>query len=85
MQAPVSLIFQEAVTTASDSTLLVGGVADAFMCVTTSGDISVLTEAGNTVVFKTVALNTVIPVRIKCINATGTTATGLLALFGLKP
>jgi hypothetical protein len=72
--------YQETVVTKSDTTLL-GTVADGFMCVTTSGDISVLTEAGNTVVFKSVPLATVIPVRIARINSTNTAATGLLALY----
>lgn len=52
-----------------------------FMCVTTAGDISVLTDNGDTVIFKSVPLNTVIPVRIARINSTGTAATGLVALY----
>lgn len=51
-----------------------------FMCVTTSGDITVLTDLDAVVTFKTVPLNTVVPVRIRRINATNTTATGLLYL-----
>lgn len=45
-----------------------------------AGDISVVDMAGNTRLFKNAAAGSVIPIRITKVNASGTTATNLIAL-----
>lgn len=46
-----------------------------------AGDLTVTTGSGEDVVFKAVPVGTVLPVKIKRVKATGTTATLLLALW----
>ncbi len=68
----------EAITT-SDSTdfsaspraIYVGG----------AGNISVYTSANTTVVFNNCQAGTVLPIKVKRVNTTGTTATNLIALY----
>jgi hypothetical protein len=45
-----------------------------------SGDLTVTTEDGDTVTFKSVPTGTVLSVRVQIIAATGTTATNLIGL-----
>jgi hypothetical protein len=46
-----------------------------------SGNVSLVTEWGDTVTFTTPAVGFVIPVRFKQVRATGTTATNLVRLW----
>jgi hypothetical protein len=46
-----------------------------------TGDISVVMRDSSTAVFKAVPVGTVLPIRVRRINATGTTATLLLNLY----
>lgn len=75
--------YQARAVTPSDTVDLVPGVCDAIMAVTTTGDVVVITDFGETLTFKSVPLMTVIPIRCTRIKATSTTATGIVALrFG---
>lgn len=77
--------YRGVVQTASDTVNIadagVAKVALGFMLFTTAGDVAVITDNAETVTFKSVPLNTVIPIRCTRIKATGTAGTGLLALF----
>jgi len=46
-----------------------------------AGNVSVVMMDGNTVVFTGVAAGTLLPIRFSRVNATGTTATNMVALF----
>lgn len=46
-----------------------------------AGNVSVITQAGNTVTFNDVKSGTFLPVQISFVRATGTTATNLLVLW----
>lgn len=65
-----------AAITPSDSTNL-GGKA---IYVGGAGNVTVLTESDATVLFTAPPVGSVIPIRFKRVNATGTTATALVAL-----
>ena len=45
------------------------------------GDVTVITETGDTLLFKAVSVGAILPVRAAYVKATGTTATNLLALW----
>ncbi len=66
----------QAVTT-SDSTSLVSA---SHLYIGGAGALSVLTEAGQTVVFAAVTAGTLLPLSVTRVNATGTTATNIVAL-----
>lgn len=68
-----------AITVTADDTAL-SNVFGGFMLATTSGDVKVTTDLGSDIVFKSVPLNTPIPVRVTRIFATGTTGTGIVGL-----
>lgn len=57
-------------TVQSYSAIYVGG----------TGDVAVLTEAGNTVTFSAVPVGTILPIRVTKVLSAGTTATLLLGL-----
>ena len=46
-----------------------------------AGDVTITNLLGNAVTFENLADGSILPVRCKCVNATGTTATGIVALF----
>lgn len=46
-----------------------------------TGDVKVVTENGDTVTFSAVPVGTVLPVRVKQVLSTGTTATNLVGLL----
>lgn len=46
-----------------------------------TGNITMKTPAGNTVVFATIPAGTILPVKANIVLATGTTATTLVALY----
>ena len=65
--------------TPHDTTLL---PSPAFVYCGTGGDISVLMDGGqNTVVFASTNAGSVLPVLVDRVNFTGTTATGLVAMY----
>lgn len=45
------------------------------------GDISVVTPDDSTALFRAAAAGSILPVQVKRVNSTGTTATSLLALY----
>ena len=45
-----------------------------------TGDVAVVTEGGDTVTFKAVAASVILPVSVKQVLSTGTTATALVGL-----
>jgi len=63
----------------SDSTPLSGQVSAFF--VGTGGSVVVVTAAGSTVTFANVPSGTTVPLAISQVKATGTTATGIVALY----
>ena len=65
--------------TAHDSTNFSEGVCRSIY-VGTSGDISLLTKAGQSVTFSNVPVG-VLPVRAKRVNSTNTTASNMIALY----
>ncbi len=56
------------------------GLARGFYAGST-GDVSIVTKSGNTVVFVGVQVGTIIPIHLSRINATGTTVTSILVLY----
>jgi hypothetical protein len=44
-------------------------------------DVDDPTEAGNTVTFSGVLAGTVLPIQVRCVNSTSTTATDIVALY----
>ena len=46
----------------------------------TSGDVTVVTEAGTTVTFKNVPTGSILPVRVSQVKSTGTTASDIVGL-----
>jgi hypothetical protein len=64
--------------TPSDTVNLTGGPVVLYIGVT--GNISVLTAGGDTATFVDVQAGSVLPVRVKRVNSTGTTASSMLAL-----
>lgn len=65
--------------TPHDSTLLAG--ATRFLWVTGTGNLSLLMLDGTTATLTGVPANTTLWVRVKRVNATGTTATGLVGFM----
>jgi hypothetical protein len=65
--------------TPSDTTIL--DVPTRGIYVGVAGDVSVTDEFGHTVVFLAVPVGVVLPVRVKRILATNTTATNLIAMW----
>lgn len=70
--------FATAVTT-SDSVSF--SVLPRALYIGTGGDATLLLPAGNTVVFKNLSSGTILPVRASRVNATGTTAADIVALY----
>lgn len=68
------------VATKHDSTNEPEGIADAVM-VAIAGNVSMVTETGNVLTFTAPPVGTIIPVRTKRINNTGSTAT-VVMLYG---
>lgn len=64
--------------TPSDTTVL-GGVRGLF--VGGAGNINLETEAGTTLVFTGVAAGSILPVRVKRVLSTSTTASNIVALY----
>lgn len=57
---------------------------DGFM-VQVAGDVVLLSDLGSVITLPAVAANIVVPLRFQRINSTGTTATGIKALFQRGP
>jgi hypothetical protein len=65
--------------TPSDSVNLTG--APRALYIGTFGDVSLVTASGNTVVFVGVQSGSILPVRVQRVNATGTAATNIVAIY----
>ena len=46
-----------------------------------SGNVTVVTEGGETVLFTAVPAGTILPIRVKEVSATGTTATSIVRMW----
>lgn len=66
--------------TANDSTDLSGGLTRA-LYIGGGGAVSIDDAAGNTVLFSGLNAGTVLPIRVKRVRATNTTATNIVALY----
>lgn len=69
-----------AAVTTSDSTDLAGGTCRA-LYVGTGGNVNVDDAFGNTVLFTGVPSGSILPVRVKRVRATSTTASTIVALY----
>jgi len=65
----------------SDTVDFLYGVCDAIFVGTTAGNITLVLEDGNTVLFTAVPVGTILPVRAKRINSTGTGSSTFVALY----
>ena len=74
---PSDPAFDAATVTPSDTTQL-GGVRGLF--VGGAGNINLETEAGTTLVFTGVTAGSILPIRVKRVLSTSTTATNIVAL-----
>jgi hypothetical protein len=79
MSVPVNYNYAIAVTT-SDTVNLLPGLTNAIY-VGGAGNVVAVLENGDTVLFTAVPVGSVLPIRVKRINATLTTATALVALY----
>jgi len=77
--SPESPARDAAVVTPSNSVSLTN-MAKAFY-VGAAGDVAVVTARGSTVVIPAVPAGVIIPLQISRVNVTGTTASGIVALF----
>jgi hypothetical protein len=77
---PQALDYDGLAVTPTDATALPGGICRGVF-VGTGGNITGVTPSGATVVLTAVPANTVVPIDLSQIGATGTTATGILALY----
>jgi hypothetical protein len=66
--------------TPSDSTALSGGVCSGLF-IGTGGDIVILNSVGNPITFKNLASGSYLDCQTTRVNATGTTATDIVALY----
>ena len=57
------------------------GVQARGLYIGTGGDVSVVTTGGETVTFANVGSSTILPVSVKQVRSTGTTATNILGLY----
>lgn len=72
---------QHIAVTPSDTTFLVGGCS--YLLIGQAGTVAVIDGRGVSVTYTTVAANELIRVKAARVMATGTTATGIVALYGL--
>jgi hypothetical protein len=77
---PQALDYDGLAVTPADATPLPGGICRGVF-VTGTGNITGVTPSGATVVLTGIPINTVVPIDLSIIGATGTTATGILALY----
>lgn len=77
--AMVARAVDGAVVTPSDSVPL--AFVTLYLFVGGAGNIAVITAAGNALTITGVAAGTLIPLRVSQVNATGTTATNIVALY----
>lgn len=66
--------------TPSDTVAIAAGVTRAIY-VGTGGDITALMASGNVALFTAVPQGSILPVRVSRVNATATTASGLVAMY----
>ncbi len=78
-QKPSSYTFARAITP-HDTTLIADGLCEG-LYVGSGGDIVVLMIDDTTATFSGVPTGTIIPMRVKRVNSTNTTASNLLALY----
>lgn len=69
-----------AAVTPADGTDLPDGIARA-LYIGGAGDVSLVTNGGSTVTFVALVAGTILPVLVKRVRSTGTTATDLVALY----
>lgn len=77
---PITFDFDGLAVTPADATNLPDGIARGLYC-TTGGNIAVTLESGATATLTNVPANTVIPISVSIVGATGTTASGIYALY----
>ena len=77
---PQTLDYDGVPVTPADATLLPNGICRGVF-VTGTGTITGVTPSGATVLLTAVPVNTVVIIDLSIIGATGTTATGILALY----
>ncbi|CAB5162324.1 hypothetical protein UFOVP152_20 [uncultured Caudovirales phage] len=77
---PQQLDYDGVTVTPADATNLPNGICRG-VYVTGTGNIAATTPSGATVVLTGVPANTVVPIDLSIIASTGTTATGILALY----
>jgi hypothetical protein len=77
---PHGLDYDGMAVTPADATALPSGICRG-VAVTGTGNITGTTPSGATVVLTSVPINTVVPIDLSIIAATGTTATGIFALY----
>ena len=77
---PQAVDYDGLAVTPADATALPGGICRGIYA-TGAGNITGTTPSGATVVLTSVPANTVVPIDLSIIAATGTTATGILALY----
>ena len=77
---PIAFDFDGLAVTPADATNLPDGIARGLYC-TTGGNIAVVLESGATATLTTVPANTVVPISVSVVGATGTTASGIYALY----
>lgn len=77
---PITFDFDGLAVTPADATNLPDGIARGLYC-TTGGNIAVVLESGATATLTSVPANTVVPISVLVVGATGTTASGIYALY----
>lgn len=78
--SPVEWDYSGLPVTPADATVLPDGIARALYC-TGTGNIAVTLESGATATLTSVPANTIVPISVSIVAATGTTATGIFALY----
>lgn len=77
---PITFDFDGLPVTPADATQLPDGIARGLYC-TGGGNIAVTLESGATATLTGVPANTIVPISVSIVAATGTTATGIFALY----
>ena len=77
---PQQLDYDGVPVTPADATNLPSGICRGVV-VTGTGNITGTTPSGATVVLTSIPINTIVPIDLSIIAATGTTATGIFALY----
>ena len=81
MEASQSPAADLVAVTPHDSTMISDGAATRGLYVGTTGNVTVLTQNGQTVTLTAVPAGALLPIRVKRVNSTLTTASNIVAFF----